>query len=183
MSRLAPPHPTSPESGDRLLSSMSVLSDPTRLRLLRLLAAEELAVAELCEVLQLPQSTVSRHLKTLLDGGWLVHRREGTGGHYALVVDELEPGKRALWLLAREQSGSWPTAMQDELRLRQHIATRGTAGGFFAGVAGDWQSIRREQYGDGFEAAAAFALMPAYAVVADLGCGTGDFIAKVTARL
>ena len=44
---------------------MEVLADPTRLRLLRLLERHELGVAELCDVLQLPQSTVSRHLKVL----------------------------------------------------------------------------------------------------------------------
>ena len=48
-----------------LLAWMEVLADPTRLRLLRLLERHELGVAELCHVLQLPQSTVSRHLKVL----------------------------------------------------------------------------------------------------------------------
>ena len=45
------------------------LADSTRLRLLRLLEGHELGVAELCEVLQMPQSTVSRHLKLLSDQG------------------------------------------------------------------------------------------------------------------
>jgi len=48
---------------EALLSWMGTLSDPTRLRLLRLLERHELGVAEFCDVLQLPQSTVSRHLK------------------------------------------------------------------------------------------------------------------------
>ncbi len=46
------------------------LADPTRLRALRLLEHHELGVAELCDVLQLPQSTVSRHLKILGSQGW-----------------------------------------------------------------------------------------------------------------
>ena len=173
MTRLAAPS-ASTAAGDAVLGWMAALSDATRLRLLRLLDREELGVAELCEVVQLPQSTVSRHLKTLLDGGWLVHRREGTGGRYRLILDELDNSRRELWLLARGQSDLWPTATQDELRLRQLLASRESAGGFFAGVAGDWEAIRRAQYGDRFDLAAAFALLPPDAVVADLGCGTGE---------
>ena len=56
---------------DALLAWMEALADPTRLRLLRLLERHELGVAELCHVLQLPQSTVSRHLKVLADQGWV----------------------------------------------------------------------------------------------------------------
>ena len=57
---------------------MENLADPTRLRLLRLLERHELGVAELVEILQLPQSTVSRHLKVLADQGWLASRSRGT---------------------------------------------------------------------------------------------------------
>ncbi|MEO0586136.1 MAG: ArsR family transcriptional regulator [Planctomycetota bacterium] len=53
---------------DRLVRRLSTLADPARLRLLRLLEAHELGVAELCDVLQMPQSTVSRHLRALLSG-------------------------------------------------------------------------------------------------------------------
>ncbi|MFN7614149.1 MAG: ArsR/SmtB family transcription factor, partial [Phycisphaerae bacterium] len=45
-----------------LLDLLAALSDPTRLRLLRVLDAQELSVGELAKALQLPQSTVSRHL-------------------------------------------------------------------------------------------------------------------------
>jgi ArsR family transcriptional regulator len=158
---------------------MAALSDPTRLRLLRLLDKEELGVAELCDVLRLPQSTVSRHLKTLLDGHWLVHRREGTAGLYRLILDELDPPRRELWLVARTNSDRWPTAEQDELRLRQLLASRQSTGGFFAGVAGDWDAIRIEQYGQGFELAAALAMLPCEATVVDLGCGTGGLLREL----
>ena len=52
---------------DTLLAWMDCLADPMRLRLLRILERHELGVADLCDVLQAPQSTVSRHLKLLLD--------------------------------------------------------------------------------------------------------------------
>ncbi|MEM7806656.1 MAG: metalloregulator ArsR/SmtB family transcription factor [Planctomycetota bacterium] len=163
-----------------VVDHLAVLADATRLRLLRVLEADELTVADLRDVLQLPQSTVSRHLKTLLDGGWVVHRREGTAGFYGLILDELDESRRTLWLATRETSGHWATAEQDLLRLRQHLATRET-GGFFAGVAGDWQAIRDEQYGRLFEAMAGLALLPADAVVADLGCGGGHFTEQLSA--
>ena len=56
---------------EALLGWMGALGDQTRLRLLRLLEGRELGVAELCEVVQLPQSNVSRHLKVLGDEGWV----------------------------------------------------------------------------------------------------------------
>src|SRR5665213_2609117 len=95
---------------ERVLSWMSSLADPTRLRLLRLVEGHELGVVELCDVLQLPQSTVSRHLKVLVDQDWARNRRQGTNNLYRMVLDELEPPARRLWLLAREQTASWATA-------------------------------------------------------------------------
>ena len=54
------------EQPDRRLR-MSALADSTRSRLLLVLERQELTVGEMCAVVQLPQSTVSRHLKTLAD--------------------------------------------------------------------------------------------------------------------
>lgn len=159
---------------DQLVTWMACLADETRLRLLRLLERNELAVAELCEVVQLPQSTLSRHLKVLADQGWVRHRRQGTNNLYRTVLDELEPAARKLWLVAREQTAAWATAAQDELRLRQLLADKQTASqAFFAGTAAHWDKLRDELYGRHFTASAIFALLPANWVVADLACGTG----------
>jgi DNA-binding transcriptional ArsR family regulator len=67
-----------PASALPLLDSFSALADATRCRMLWLLEPQELTVGELCDVLQLPQSTVSRHLKMLADAGWVRSRRDGT---------------------------------------------------------------------------------------------------------
>jgi DNA-binding transcriptional ArsR family regulator len=56
---------------------LGTLADATRGRILLLLEGTELTVGELCSVLQLPQSTVSRHLKILSDEGWIVARDSG----------------------------------------------------------------------------------------------------------
>src|SRR3954469_19766995 len=102
---------------DSLLRWMESLADPTRLRLLRLLERHELGVVELCDVLQMPQSTVSRHLKVLADERWVRSRRQGTAHLYGMILDELTTPQRKLWLLTREQTDAWPAAQQDQLRL------------------------------------------------------------------
>ena len=85
-----------------LLGQAALLSDPTRCRLLLALEAQELTVTELCDVLQLPQSTTSRHLKALGDNGWIGSRRDGTRRFYDSSLDRRTPGQRRLWLLLRE---------------------------------------------------------------------------------
>src|SRR5687768_3073410 len=87
-----------------ILEHMSALADPTRCRILLLLEKHELTVSELCAVLQSPQSSVSRHLKTLADDDWVTSRRDGTSRFYAMSTgDELDPGAKRLWPIIREQ--------------------------------------------------------------------------------
>jgi len=159
---------------------MDNLADPTRLRLLRILEQHELGVAELVEILQLPQSTVSRHLKVLTDQGWLASRPRGTMNLYRMTPDELEPSARELWELARREIDEWATGRQDELRLDHHLRNGGHhAEEFFAGAAAHWDRLRREQYGDRYSLVGLLALLPEEAVVADLGCGTGAVLADL----
>jgi len=160
---------------EALLGWMACLADPTRLRLLRLLERHELGVVELCDVLQLPQSTVSRHLKVLSDQGWVNSSRQGTTHIYRMLLDELDVPTRRLWLLAREQTESWVTTRQDELRLSRRLREKQqAAAAFFAGAAGQWDKLRSELYGRQFGRTAMLALLPRDIVVADLGCGTGQ---------
>src|SRR5436190_15615205 len=84
---------------DALLGWMESLGEATRLRLLRLLERHELGVAELCEVLQLPQSTVSRHLKVLADQGWIRGRAHRTANLYRMELEPGEAAARRLWSL------------------------------------------------------------------------------------
>src|ERR1700760_687484 len=114
----------STEQPATLLAWMGSLADPTRLRLLRLLERQELGVVDLCDVLQLPQSTVSRHLKVLGDQSWVLSRRQGTTHLYRTLLDELDPAARKLWLLAREQTRDWATTRQDEMRLARRLRQR-----------------------------------------------------------
>ncbi len=164
------------------LAWMDSLSDPTRLRLLRLIERQELGVAELCDVIQLPQSTVSRHLKLLGDRGWVRCRRQGTTHLYQCVVDELDATARRLWLLARQQTDGWAEVTQDQLRLARRLEQRqNESQAFFAGAAEQWDRLRVDLYGQHFGHAALVAMLPSHWTVADLGCGTGQFTAQLAA--
>jgi ArsR family transcriptional regulator len=159
---------------------MECLADPTRLRLLRLLERHELGVVELCDILQLPQSTISRHLKVLSDRAFLRSRRLATTHLYRMILDELDPAARRLWLLARDQTESWATCQQDRLRLDRLLRQKETdSQTFFAGAAAQWDKLRTELYGQTFTQSALAALLPADSIIADLGCGTGPLMAQL----
>ena len=87
---------------ETLRQVFKTLADPTRMRLMALLEREELAVHELTEVLDMAQSTVSRHLGILREVGLLSDRREGTYVYYRLKAadgawrDVWEVTKRSL---------------------------------------------------------------------------------------
>jgi ArsR family transcriptional regulator len=159
---------------------MESLGDQKRLRLLRLLERQELGVAELCDILQLPQSTISRHLKLLAEKRWVRSRRHGTTHLYRMILDELDPAARRLWLLARQRTEGWNDVRQDELRLVQALRQRQSRGQrFFAASAEHWDQLRVDLYGQGFIGAALLGLLPREMVVADLGCGTGAMAARL----
>ena len=171
--------PTTTRRHLALLGWMEGLADETRLRLLRVLEREELSVQELCGVLRLPQSTVSRHLKTLSGQGWLDSRREGTATFYGLA-GAVDAGARRLWKVARAETDGWASARQDELRLEARLrARREGAEKFFAGAARAWEALRAEVYGQRFEREALLGLLPDGLVVADLGCGAGSLAAAL----
>lgn len=60
-------------------------ADPTRIRILSLLAAGELCVCDIVEILDLPQPTVSRHLAYLRRVGLVAATRDGWFAHYRLA--------------------------------------------------------------------------------------------------
>jgi len=162
-----------------ILDHLYALSDPTRSRILLLLDRHELTVSELCAIMQLPQSTMSRHLKALADSGWVASRAEGTSNLY-VMPDALDAPARRLWLLVREQVGSTTAAAQDQRRLQAALAERRTKSQeFFSSSAGQWDRVREELFGDRFHLAAFAALAESTWVVGDLGCGTGQVSAAL----
>src|SRR5712692_6654041 len=162
-----------------ILDHLSALADTTRSRILLLLDRHELTVTELCGIVQLPQSTVSRHLKALSDGDWVAGRAEGTSNLYSIRRD-LDAARRRLWALVREQVGSTPAAVQDQRRLHATLAERRTKSQeFFSSSAGQWDRLRDELFGERFHLAALAAFAEAAWTVGDLGCGTGQVSAAL----
>lgn len=172
-----------------IFGSLAALADPLRARLLLALERQELGVGELCRVVQLPQSTVSRHLKTLGDEGWVQARAEGTSRRYRVAESALVGTGRRLWQVVREQTAALPAAQEDRERLGAVLQERRTRSqAFFASAAGRWDRMRDELLGRRADAVALLGLLEPSLVVGDLGCGTGrvsellaPFVAQVVA--
>jgi len=157
-----------------IFDQLSSLADPTRGRLLLLLDRNELTVGELCAVLQLPQSTVSRHLKTLGDEGWLTSRAEGTSRQYRMT-SPLDAPARRLWQLVRDQTAQSALAHHDADRLRATLAERKLKSQeFFSGAASQWDALRAELFGRRADVGTLLGLLDDEWTVGDLGCGTGQ---------
>ena len=103
-----------------LLDSLSALNDIARLRVLRLLAQQELSVGEIADILQLPQSTVSRHLKVLLETEFVARRTVGTTGLYR-VSDSMPRGASDLWGIAEENFSELPNTVEDKCSPRRSV--------------------------------------------------------------
>lgn len=169
-----------------ILDHLTALADTTRNRLLLLIERQELTVSELCGITQLPQSTVSRHLKALADSGWVTVRAEGTSHLYAMARSSAAGGEGLdvsagqLWQLVRAQVTVTPAAVQDRARLDETLARRRSRSQeFFSSASGQWDRLRDDLFGDRFHLAALAAMAPPDAIVGDLGCGTGQMTATL----
>jgi len=153
-----------------LVKILRVVADPNRLRILLLLRADELSVAELQEILTMGQSTISTHLGQLKQAGLVEDRRTGKSNLYSLVAnggivnEMLTQAKEEL-----PEAGPDQAAMRRVLKKRQERSRA-----FFDSVAGrlgkdyvpgkSWKSV----------AEALLSLMPPM-IIADLGAGEGAF--------
>ncbi len=166
---------------------MAALNDPLRARLLRLIEQHELSVGEIAQVLQLPQSTASRHIKVLADHAWLSSRRHGTSNLYRLADDIFPDSQKHLWSILRDSLSRDTKIAQDDARLQRVLFERQNKGQeFFASSAGRWDKLRNELFGSEFELRLLPALLPTGSVVVDLGCGTGritELLAPFAARV
>lgn len=153
------------------LDWLQTLADGTRVRLLRLLEQSELSVTELCSVVQLPQSTVSRHLKVLAADRWIAHRRDGTNHLYRIDAGEWVESRSSLWQWVRQQADT-PTSLLDQQRLGRVLTDRSRSELFFSSTAEQWDKLRVDLFGHQLDAFTLAATLPNDAVVGELGCGS-----------
>lgn len=155
-----------------IVKMLRVVADPNRLRILLLLKAEELSVAELQEILVMGQSTISTHLSQLKQAGLVEDRRIGKNSLYRLTSGNGNDVLRDL--LARAQK-EIPESTHDRATARRVVKKRqDKMRAFFDSVAGrhgkdyvpgkSWKAM----------AEALLRLMPPQ-VIADLGAGDGSF--------
>ncbi|HEY0437478.1 MAG TPA: metalloregulator ArsR/SmtB family transcription factor [Phenylobacterium sp.] len=164
-------------SADQAVEVLRAAGEPSRLRILALLAREELAVLELCRVLDQSQPRVSRHLKLLAeaglverfpDGAWVFYRLTGEGHADALVGEALS-----------RIDPSDPVLKRDAERLEAVWAERAAdAGEYFARNAARWDEIRSLYVAEAdVEAAILAAAGPGpFRRLVDLGSGTGRML-------
>lgn len=156
------------------------LADSTRQRIMQVIVKNELAVSELVEVLQLPQSTVSRHLKVLRDAGLVDHRNSGTSSLYSpakLNGSSKRSGAGANGSLAETMINWLSRQPLDKVvcgRIESVLQSRRSeSADFFGRLAHRWDQLRVECFGPSFHLEALMALLPREWRVLDVGVGTG----------
>lgn len=160
-----------------LLDGLKAIAEPTRLRLLALLARAELTVTEITQVLKQSQPRVSRHLKLMVDAGLLKRFPEGTWVFYRLAEDgdAAALGKAVTALMERDD----PVLAEDAARLDAIREARVTAAAsYFAENASRWDEIRKLYLPEeAIEQAMAEMVGEArIGTLIDLGTGTGRML-------
>jgi ArsR family transcriptional regulator len=149
------------------------LADETRARILLLLESHEFTVGEICQIVQMPQSTVSRHLGILAQDGWLTVRVDGRSRHYRLSPT-LDTSAEELWAAVRDELADAPMRREDRLRSRSVLEARAErSSAFFSSEAGRWDQLRHELFGGAADLKLLPGLLRGTELVGDLGCGTG----------
>lgn len=158
-----------------ILKSLSLIADPTRVRLLLLLEREELSVAELQEILSLPQSNISAQLAKLKGAGLVSDRRSGKNRLYHLVAPgaKEQEARRHFLALLKAAGAEMRETTQDATALEIVLRKRAeTAKAYFDALAGKFG--RHYIPGRSWKALGEtlLRLMPPL-VIADLGAGEG----------
>lgn len=160
-----------------LVNVLKATGEITRLRLLALLAAGELSVKDLTEILEQSQPRVSRHLKLLAEAGLIVRHAEGAWAYFGLCEDG-ETAQLARHVIAQLDPND-AQIIDDLARLQKvRAAQREQAAAYFAEVAGSWDLLRNLHVSEEAVEAAISERVGARKVdlLLDLGTGTGRML-------
>jgi ArsR family transcriptional regulator len=162
------------------LEAFHLLGDPTRVRLLALLAERELSVAELTQIMELGQSRVSTHLARLRDAGVLRDRRDGASVRYAVREGGLPEEIERAWAVLKRDLAD-PGLDADRRRCDALLAARARGTQWADTVAGEME--RHYSPGRTWEALArAFLGLVDLGDVLDAGAGDGAVAQLLAAR-
>jgi len=162
------------------LPVFKALSDPTRLRILSLLLAQELNVNEIVRILRVTQSGISRHLKIMSECGLIRSRRDGLWSFFSAASGEDHAGLMALLSSHFEDLREYQA---DRREAKKVLAERDRqARRLFDSLAPAWEEMKKKILGSLALNAEIIRRIPASAIVADLGCGTGDLLQALAGR-
>jgi DNA-binding transcriptional ArsR family regulator/precorrin-6B methylase 2 len=162
---------------DRLAGALSAAGEPTRLRILALLAQGEMAVGELALALGQSQPRVSRHLRLMTEAGLVERLPEGAWVFYRLSAAPAERGLVQAALAGADPDD--PTLRRDAARLAEIRAARDAAAeAYFAENAANWDRVRALHLPDAdIEAAILRAAGEGpFELMIDVGVGAGRMI-------
>jgi ubiquinone/menaquinone biosynthesis C-methylase UbiE/DNA-binding transcriptional ArsR family regulator len=168
--------PSAPLPFEQLNAALRGAAEPTRLRILALLAEAELTVSEVTEILRQSQPRISRHLKLLSEAGLVERFREGSWAFFRLA--EGGAAELARTLIGRLDPGD-PTPARDRDRLSAVRAARAaTAQAYFRAHAGEWDRIRQLHIAEAAVEEAIVATLKdrPFRSLLDLGTGTGRML-------
>ncbi|MEH6718294.1 MAG: metalloregulator ArsR/SmtB family transcription factor [Aurantimonas endophytica] len=165
------------------VDALKAVAEPTRLRLVLLLARNDLTVSELTSILGQSQPRISRHLKLLVESGVLLRYQEGAWAYFR-VSDEATMSGLVRTLVGWVDEGD-PEIRRDLERLESVRADRARrAASYFASNAGHWDRIRALHASD---AEVEHALLDALGTrrigtLLDIGTGTGRLLELLAPR-
>lgn len=172
-----------PLSQQMCVNVLKAMAEPTRLRVLALLAHGELNVKDLTRVLGQSQPRISRHLKLLAEAGLVERAPEGSWVYFRL--SEQQSASQIANLVLGAVDADDPVLLRDRARAEALRAEREAAAqAYFQAHANEWDSIRALHVAEAsVEAAILAALGPEpLSFLIDLGTGTGRMLELLAAR-
>lgn len=170
-------------SSKEIVDVLGAAGEPTRLRILALLQRGEMAVLELCRVLDQSQPRVSRHLKLLAEAGLVERFPDGAWVFYGLAGGG--PARTLTREILSIADGEDPVLRRDARKLEDVTAERAAAAAaYFADNAAHWDRLRSLHVSDAdVEAEILAAAGPGrIARLVDLGSGTGRMLTLLGPR-